>query len=171
MTVFAKDTVYGVEGAIKEIQTALNTTLITGALWDGTVNIYGKIQENEKKGVLIPEVWVSGNEYKDVFFNDKISGSVAFDITNEDTSGYTTEVNLDVIFTLRLDKIYSDSSRLDEKAINQARKVLIANGRVAGIDKINRGIKSVFSNFYGETIKYENMHPWLVFSFSIITNY
>lgn len=173
MTVFAKDITYGLETTIKDCQNHLYDKL--SILWGGTLDIYGIIEKNLKNDFIIPEVYIGsgvGNkEYSQIFINDRISATIGFLIQSRSTIPYKS-ANVDVIFTLQINKIYPESMTRDtEKALLQAQIVLENFGAIDQVQGIKENISDVFSDFSDSGIKYKDMHKWYVFSLNIDLEY
>lgn len=180
MTVIAKSVTYGIDTKIKLIQTDLENELLSDneGNWISTsklpVNIYGKIQPLLRKEEVIPEVWLASEEYsKGIFINDKIAGTIGFHITGEDNTDFNQTATIDVIFTVDLTKIYTndDTVRQDERALIEAKRVLENSAFINEITETKRGITDVFADFTTKGIKYNDMQPWFVFSFTCEITY
>lgn len=166
MTVFAKDTVYGLEDKIKELQSFLNTRL--PSYWSGTLNIYGLFKQKLRDGNIVPEVYkgagIKNKEYTEAFIDDKVAGTIGFIVQDRDIE-FVRFVNIDCVFTLQIDRIYPTSITRDiEKAYLEAEKTLLKFGAINSILDFKEGIADVFSGFYTDSIKHNDMHPWCVFS-------
>ena len=168
MTVFAKDTTYGLESIIKDCQTFLNTKL--SSLWSGTIEVYGLLEKKLKNDIIVPEAWkgtaIGNKEYSEVFINDKVAATIGFVTTSRSLIPYKS-ATVDIIFTILLNKIYPNSTTRDkEKALLEAEKALEKFGGINEIIEVKEGVNDVFSGFDTDRIKYRDFHPWYVFSFS-----
>jgi hypothetical protein len=84
MTVFAKNTTYGLETRIKEFQEYLNNNLPN--YWSGELEIYGicypVIKNVNGTDITVPEAYKGtgrqNKEYKEVFINDNVAASIGF---------------------------------------------------------------------------------------------
>ncbi len=170
MTVIAPATTYGIDTKIKQVQNYLDD----GLTWT-TPLVYGRIYRNLKQvnesDVVIPEVYSSSKEYKQIFIDDKSNAQIGFYVTSRDGAEYTAEV--DIIFTGNLIEIYGASAlRLDEKAIVEAKRVLIDSGLLELLPGgFKYGIAEVFNDFEQSQIKHRDMHPFFVFSYSCLVPY
>ena len=167
--IFAKTTPYGIDKKLKAIQTSLNTSL--AKLWLGTIEVYGKIEPTKRNDKVIPEVYVSGIEYRELFVNDSVTATIGFIVKDRTVTKNTITAKVDVVFTVDLKKAYGVALREDEKAIIQAKKAVEKTMLCGAITKINVGIDDVFKGFDRERIKYRDMQPWLVFSFETEITY
>lgn len=168
MTVIAASTTYGIDTQIKKVQNYLNNTLS----WTSP-QIYGRIYRNQmlegEAVVNVPEVFVSDNEYKQIFVDDTKTAIIGFYVTNRDVEPYRATV--DVIFTGNLDGIYGSSSlRLDEKAIIEAYRTLSRSGLLQ-VQDVKIGIQQVFADFSIEKIRHRDMHPLFCFSYTCEMGY
>lgn len=183
MTVFAKNTTYGLEDKVKELQEYLNTKIpdywaidIDGNKHQEELAVYGIVrklikQDDDQADITIPEAYkgtgANQTEYKQFFVDDKVAATVGFLVLDRSLEPYRL-ANIDVIFTLRIDKVYPTSTTRDiEKTLLEAEKILEDFGGVDSVNDIKEGIEEVFSDFYTGGIKHRDMHPWYVFSLNI----
>jgi len=168
MTVFAKNTTYGLETVIKEFQEYLNTELTT--IWSGDIYVYGLIYRTEKDGLIKPEAYtgsgINRKEYSPVFINDKIACTVGFIVQERGVIPYKS-ASTDIVFTIKIDKIYSTTTRDSELALLQVEKIINAFGSIEKTLDLKETIPVVFAGFSNDAIKYRDMHPWYVFSFNV----
>lgn len=166
--IYAKANTYGVDKKINLIQRYLDAKIAT--LWGNNVHIYGRVQDTVKDGKQIAEVY-DGIEYINPFINDNQAATIAFiEKTKSINVGkFTSQV--DVVFTVLLPEIHSNTLREDEKAIMQAYAALKKSGYALTISGIKQGINDVFSGYDTSMIAYRDMQPWLVFSFQIEIDY
>jgi hypothetical protein len=165
--IYAKTTTYGLESQIKRLQNWLNDKLT----WLGTIEIYGKIQKTNRDGRIIPEVYVSGNEYKNILINDNVSASVGFLINSKTIENSQKKANVDIVFTVNLVKIHENNYRDDEKSLIEAEKIINSSGITLVNGDIKEGIEQVFAGFDIENLKHRDMQPWYVFSLNCEINY
>ena len=160
--IFAKTTPYGIDKKLKAVQTSLNSQL--SKLWLGTIEVYGKIEPTKRNDKIIPEVYVSGTEYREIFVNDRVTATIGFIVKDRAVANNLVTAKIDIVFTVDLKKAYGVSLREDEKAIIQAKKAVEKSMLCGAITKINTGIDDVFKGFDRERVKHRDMQPWLVFS-------
>ena len=174
MTVFAKDTVYGLETVIKDCQEFLDDNL--SDYWEGDLEIFGIVDRLQKDdNTFVPEAWIgsglANKGYSEVFVNDRVAASIGFVVGERALIPYKT-ANIDVIFTIRIDRIYPDSTTRDkERVLLQAEKLLETFGNIIQVNDIKEGIVEVFTGFDTERIKNRDMHPWYVFSLNVDIQY
>lgn len=168
MTVFAKDTTYGVEVPVLKMQNLLNTTLT----WDGTINIYGIIFKNKKDGDVIPEAWIGtgakGRDYKQVFNSDKTTAQIGFVVLDRNVISKTATVQ--IICTIDLEKAYSANIRDNERAYLELQNA-IEERNIVIEGSFKQGIDDVFTGFKTDNIKYLDMQPYDCFSFDVEMSY
>lgn len=169
MTVFAKDITYGLETRVKEFQEYLNTKLAN--YWSGELEIFGLVKPKLKDDIIVPEAYkgtgIGEKEYTEVFINDKVTASVGFILQDRSTLP-DRKANIDIAFTLRIDRIYPNSTTRDiEKALLEAEKIIEGFFAVDNVLDIKEGITDVFAGFDTERIKHRDMHPWYVFSLNV----
>lgn len=164
--IFAKTITYGLDTQVKRMQEYMDVNLG----WTN-VNIYGLIQKTTKNNKIVPEAYISEKDYKEVFLNDKVYGSVGFIETNREIFP-VKKSTIDVVFTVLLSKIYpSSTTRENELCMLQAERCLEYSGLIYNVTGLKQGIDDVFSGFNTDNIKHLDMHPWMVFSFEIELQY
>lgn len=161
--IFVKSTPYGLDAQLKRLQTYLDTHLP----WAGDLEIYGKIDATLREKAVIPEVYVSGIEYREMFINDKVTATVGFIVKERDFENNKPFAKVDAVFTVNLKKAYGSNLREDELCLIDAKEALKKSLLVIKIGKIKTGIDDVFNGFDKERLKHRDMHPWFVFSFEI----
>ncbi len=164
---------YGIDVAINDVQTDLYASLTS--LWSGDIEGYGRIHKNNKKDTTIPEHYIGENQYKDVYYDDKLGADFFFivgdDDTTEDEMLYISKVKC--VFMLNLSRIYpSDAERSDVKAqrdvVEILRKYDYHGYTITGISKT---ISNIFSGFDTSKIKFTDIHPAHCFSINIDLSY
>jgi len=172
--IHAKQDRYGLDAKIYQMQLALQEDLSwQDCAGDEAIAIYGKIQKTlNSNRQPIPEVWTCHNEYRQPFIEDTKAAEIGFLVTGaRDLSGSKRRVNLDIICTVNLDKIYGNRVREDEKALSEFIKAIEREGAHDSINQVKEGISEVFTGFYTDDIVHRDMQPWYVFSVSIGVEY
>lgn len=167
MTIFTKDTRYGIEQSVYLIQDILESELT----WSGNVNIYGLLFKNkDNDGNTILEAWVNKGvnkrEYRQVFNDDKLTATIGFIETDRDIINY--RVTIDVIFTINLEKAYNQKVRDNERAYIEAHRAI---EKAHQVTDFKRGIDDVFAGYRTDNIQFLDMQPFDVFSFTIEVPY
>ena len=169
----------GIDAVIESIKNTLYDSLIVD--WKTVeIDAYGRVYRNvhrteERPDSIIPEWYISNNEYRDVFYNDRFDCVFTFidseEHTTEDEVVFTSDVK--VVFMLDLNKIYCDSnSREDMNAQNKVVEILRENAfNRFSITGITKGIKNVFRGFDTGNIKLIDTHPYHCFSVNIKLSY
>jgi len=175
----------GLSSAIQSIQEELYSGLSN--LWAGDIEGFGKVYKNienssddipkyyKSSKIFIPEVFnsIKGN-YEDVYYNDIKSCVFCFLVSDkDDTEDQVLFKNkVKVVFMIDLSKIYpSSNERQDSKAEKDAVGVLRDINGSYIIGGIQRGIDNVFSEYTTNKIRFNDLHPFHVFSVNIELNY
>jgi hypothetical protein len=168
MTVFAKDTTYGLEAPVLKMQNLLESDLT----WLGTINIYGIIFKNVRNDDIIPEAWIGtgirGKEYKQVFNSDKTTAQIGFLPIDRNIIAKTATVQ--IICTIDLIKAYGANIRDNERAYLEFQNAIEKRVKVLE-DSFKQGVPDVFSGFKTDDIKYLDMQPFDCFSFEVEMSY
>lgn len=159
---------------IQRLQIAIYDALLP--VWSQAANFveidaYGRIYRNEKDpGVVVPEIWLpSENQYREVYFDNRVSAHVFFIDgqlhTTEDQLRYETD--LKICFMVNLRHLNDIAERADAQvqrdAVTAVREFRGTEFRITGIQT---GIDNVFSGFETGGIKREqtDQQPLHVFS-------
>ncbi len=164
----------GIDTVIQSIQTDLYEEL--SSVWSGTFDGYGRVYKNiNNDGEVHPEWFIDDNEYKEVYYNDEMSGNFMFIVGDtsdtEDSVVYTTDVKC--AFMVDLKKILpSSTDRADSEANRDVVSILrdIANSRFS-ITGIETKVRNVFRDFETKGIKFEDIHPNYCFSVNLKLSY
>lgn len=152
---------YGVDVYIEPMKEMLQADL-----WDGlSYTSYGRAFLNIKENFKIPEILIDGtNEYQEILFNDKLNATSFFYVHDE--RGYALNefsVNVDVIFQVKLDKLYSTlTHRATEEALSDVERTL--KGSVFKIKNIKTGLLA-YENFTLRDLSEFNFQPNFLFKF------
>lgn len=170
MAVIAPVEQVGIDAQVYRLQVYLNDYL--SALWNGTLNIYGRIYENQQTDGVHPEVYVDSNEYKEVFVDDRADLVVGFRVKNREIKdNRRMYAKLDVIFTGNINTLLAVTERQDERVFLQAYQGLRKSMLVESISSPKTGVDDVFAGFKTDGMKYRDMHPYFCLSFEIEVQY
>lgn len=169
-------TTVGIDTLIQSIQSDLYSRLT--ALWLDDIDGYGRVYKNidHDSNVTVPQWFNSDSmDYKDVNYNDKVSGTFMFidDDSHDSEDGQVFTADVKCVFMVDLKKIFpAVTERADAKAQNDVAEYLfsIAGGRfsVTGIEK---GLKNVFNGFDTSKILNTDIQPKHCFSINLKVNY
>lgn len=166
-------TTIGIDHVIQSVQTDIYEWLT--AVWDYELDGYGRIYKNLKDGKYIPEYFIGDNEYKEVYFNDKVKGSFMFIVDEknptEDEMVYINDVK--VVFMLNLGEIFpTETNRADSMAHRDAvqalRRFAFMKYSITGVET---GVENVFRGFDTSKIDVIDIHPNHCFSVNLKLSY
>lgn len=150
--------------------------LFNNKLWTSNVNnFHGRIYDNEKRenGNVIgidPELFISGEDYKEKLLNDKVDSTVFFRVTNLDPTELLADVS--IYFSVNLTKLYPNitTERADEYAIQDAKKWInwsefriVSGGIIKG--------KLAFDDYFGADQNKHDMQPYFLFRIDTEVSY
>ncbi|MBK7885475.1 MAG: hypothetical protein IPJ81_18045 [Chitinophagaceae bacterium] len=107
-----KNNPVGIDILIQEFQQELHDRLMQE--WGLNVNIpeqnalyecYGRCYRNKKNNGYIAEVYNGSNEYKEVYWNDKLNAISFFGIGSNETHDNGEKANIHLIFFVNLEKL------------------------------------------------------------------
>lgn len=179
-----KDNPKGVDKPIQKLQSLLYSRLKTKwALNDGQWMCYGRAYKNQGEDGYIPEVYIGGNEYKEVFYDDSYPVISFFGVDDEREIGINGKVDVFLIFEVDIEKLKpSLVHRGDEEThtdvLDQLNTPLFGftlTGLETGIENVYRDY-NLYKMHTGqksniEGIKYRDMHPLHCFRVNMNLNY
>jgi len=167
-----KSDAVGFDKSINRMINKLNKHVNTYLGYD--FEIYHKIYRNklEVDGnlITIPEALLSNGDYREIFINDKYNGIVGFlPAETREVNGSNAEVEVDVIFSVKMDTIFDTGQREDEKMLLSCKNAVDHFG--FEVTEIKTGLENVYSGFDTSRINFRDMNPWFNFSFTILVIY
>lgn len=151
----------GIDEVVDNIQVRLYNNLS----FPSSFNIFDRAYKTESDNGVKLERYVGGNEYKDVFVNDKTAGHIVFYL-NEKSDVKASAINgtLSVFCFADLSECYpSVIHRADQELHRDLYTVL----RSYHITNITHGIDAL----RGYNVKFQDIHPWHVCRFDLKLNY
>lgn len=155
---------YGIDTKIHLIQKSLDKLK---SVWRDEVHVYGIIQETNRDGNVIPEIYTEEGEYKELFTDDSKTALICFRVLERNQ----VNASVDIIFNCNLGEIELAPNRYKEILIKEAKKNLIRCGYVTSITGIKEGIKNVYSGFFIDKILNKDLYPFYVFSLTCDIQY
>lgn len=151
----------GLDFEIQKIQNHLFENLN----W-GDIDIYGRVYKNpiEKKGLTL-EAYIGNNEYKDVLTDDTKTANIFFieDPIHNTKEGILFNNKVKIVFMVNLNKVYPNIRHRADSEVKIEIIELIKSLNIITIEKIEKGVKLVLSEF---DIKLNDMQPFHTFSIS-----
>lgn len=161
---------YGLDVPIDRMQTFLDSHLN----WSDK-HVYGRIDSNDGKSdstqngasFKVPEWWIKGDEYEDIFLDDKKGAVIGFNVTDRRLNS----ASIDIIFSIRLDKIYGTNVRNDEKCLVEV--IQSIGSGVCGfvLDDLVTGVKDTFEGFDITRYPFRDMQPYFNFALKCTLNF
>jgi len=95
----------GIDIQIERLQDRFKDKLWT-SVSSTNKDYFGRIYRNERDGDVIPQRFVSGNDYKDVLLNDKKAVTCFFDVQPEESYEFQFNANVWILFAVNLKTLY-----------------------------------------------------------------
>jgi hypothetical protein len=158
---YLKNDPSGIDRPISDLQERLFKLLCKKwNIGEKDYNSFCRAYKNQKaQGGYIPEFYMGGNEYRELFFDDAVSVT-SFFVAGERVSFvmdmYHSDVSL--IFNVDISKLKNSPNRADEEVRLDVVK-LCKNTTDFDLVSIETGIANVFREFSAEGVKYRDMHP------------
>jgi hypothetical protein len=150
--------------------------LFVSNLWNGKTNsFYGRCFRNERDDKLIPEIKISGNDYKEVLLQDFNDSTVFFDVEPARDVIGASDINakVSIYFAVSLAKLYPLLDRLDatETAYKDVIKLINASSfALSDGNSLTTGFES-YSTWDYDKASEDNMHPYHLFKISTTVIY
>ena len=141
----------GLDVLIQKLQTKLYSYFKSES-----IKGYGRVYLNEKNGREVPQYYAENGEYKDVLFDDRLTGSFFFledGLTKKSSSRLTTPVSL--IILLNLDDLTPDFKGRNDEEVKTDIYAIIEQCKYFDLTQIIKG-KDVLKQF---KVSKNGMHP------------
>lgn len=97
----------GIDWYIQQLQTKLHADLV--ANWElsesNLYKCYGRCDRNKKEGGYVAEVYIGGNDYKEVYWDDSLTAISFFGINGIIKKGVQSEADVHLVFFANLEKL------------------------------------------------------------------
>ncbi|WP_346320772.1 hypothetical protein [Chitinophaga sp. YIM B06452] len=173
---YTKNDPVGLDKPIQRLQEYLHGKLL--ALWGidtSQYQAYGRCYRNQTEDGYIPEVYIGGNEYKEVYVDDTVTALSFFGLsghTKVDGAGYA---DVHLIFFVNVQALKNVPHRGDEEVRRDVQR-LIAPGKFGfSLNGVELWIDNVFREYSGarrsQGIKFRDMHPFHCFRLNMKLSY
>lgn len=162
----------GLNWYVQQLQTKIHNELIS--LWEladlNQYECYGLCYRNKRDGGYVAEVYTSGNEYKEVYWNDQLTAISFFGISNNIKRTVKSEAEVHLVFFTNLQKLalkdYQGNAiahRADEELRNMVTGILgrFSNGfTVLSTDLwLENVLREYPGSYRDQRLKAVDMHP------------
>lgn len=138
--------------------------LFNEKLWADNTNDYnGRVYINQKDGRVIPEVYNTNDDYKEVLLNDNVDSTIFFDVLNERKfiGNSNCRVEVDIYFSINLKNIYPTiNNRATEYAYRDVLDII--NLSSFKYKSLTSGFEA-FDKFDYDKASIDNMQPYHLF--------
>lgn len=176
MSLVLKSDPVGIDIMIERLQKKMFPLLLKKwGLVDGKYNCTPRCYRNQKETGYIAELYVGKNDYREVYYDDKVSATSFFGIGQEEkiTDKNATVADVHLIFSVNLKEIKPGNERNDEAARLDVQSILDTWGQTMGflLQGTITGIDKILYEYPGSRkemgLKYNDMHPKLWFRFDM----
>lgn len=168
---YTKTEAIGIDVPIQKVQRLLYDKL--SLLWGVNISAYGRAYLLKRKDNVLPEVFVSGKDYKDVL---SLDDNRFFFVQSESAKKINStryETDIDIYFILNLKEVKSDiSHRADEEVHNDVNYIL--NQTELDIDSIEVGLDNVIKDFKinnRDNFNFSDFEPYHIFKVKCSVKY
>lgn len=143
-----------------DIPIDLQNDVFEAHLWNTITGVvrYGRVFRTYRDDKMIPEVWISGNDYRDVLLNDAIPALSFFDVVER--TGLDGAI-VDIYFAVNVSTLHSSATeRTTEDCLKDA-VTWIQRGGIFTAVGISEGYESWKQ--WGMVKKEDDMHPFFLF--------
>jgi hypothetical protein len=177
----------GIDWHIQQLQTKLHNMLIGVDHWnlaDATrYEAYGRCDRNKTDDGYIAEVYTTGNDYKEVYWNDDLTAISFFGLSNNVKAGINNEADVHLVMFANLKKLALKdragnviTHRADEELRQMVQKIIGKHSFGFNYVSTDLWIENVLKEYPGSRrdnrLKYVDMHPIHCFrmNFKLIYN-
>lgn len=137
---------------------------------------YGRCYRNKKSNGYVAEVFESGKDYKEVYWNDTLSAISFFGISDSIEHNVAEKANVHLVFFVDLKKLKpSINSRADEEVRADVIKLVQAGLFGFKYESMDLWLENVLKEYSGsyrdERLKAVDMHPVHCFRLNFSLNY
>lgn len=170
-----KEQTSGIDCEIQDMQQDIYNALVTKYGFKN-VEAYGRLYKNETTTGVFPQWFEAGkNNYVPVYLDDTKDVTVSFIDGNEHTTkdGIVYVAPVKIVFWFNLDKITDgDGKYRDAEAQRIASTILNKDVYTTYThDRMQKGLRSVYSGFNVNEIKFDDRNPYHIFSLNINLTY
>jgi len=171
---FLKTAPVGVDIPIQKLQSYLHGKLLSKwGLQNADYEAYGRCYRNQKDAGYIAEVYVGGNEYKEVYLDDRIAALSFFGLSGniEYEAGNTADVHL--IFWVNIKKLRPAITHRGDEEVRKDVQQLVDNdyqgfqfaGIQLGLEKVHQEYRGTIMAAQAnlDPLKFRDMHPYHCF--------
>lgn len=157
----------GIDWYIQQLQNKLHAALVPAWGLIGSpveYECYGRCYRNRRDTGYIAEVYTTGNEYKEVFWNDRLAAISFFGISNNIRRAGKAEADVHLVFFVNLAKVKQNvAHRGDEEAREDVTNIIGSSSFGFSLQSVDFGIDQVLREYSGsyrdERLKAVDMHP------------
>jgi len=167
----------GIDFYIQKLQTALHTKLLVA--WEIDTSLYqcyGRAYRNKKDNGYIAEVYTGGNEYKEVYWDDKLAAISFFGISNNIKQDVGSVADIHLVYFVNIAKLKPTiAHRADEEVRNDVANVIGASLFSFEFNSIDMWLENVLREYAGsyrdQRLKAVDMHPVHCFRLNLNLKY
>ena len=171
---FLKTAPVGVDIPIQKLQSYLHEKLLTKwSLQNADYEAYGRCYRNQKEAGYVAEVYVGGNEYKEVYLDDRIAAISFFGLSGDIDHVVTNIADVHLVFWVNIKLLYPSITHRGDEEVRKDVQVLVDNG-YQGFEftGMRMGIERVHQEYRGtimaaqanlDPLKFRDMHPYHCF--------
>jgi len=158
----------GIDRVIQSAQKSLKAGLHTTK----KVEVFGRAFRNEREAGVVPEVFVSGREYREVMYNDKVDCTVFFDPSDRVTYNGAGQAQgeVGIVVQCNLARLYPDKGRHATELIERDVIDIIEAQTPFRVTGIVKGFAAIEMFAMTSRVRFD-MQPHYVFRLNTIVNY
>lgn len=168
---YLKENTVGVDNVIKGMQKYLYSNLLTK--WSLTdFDAYGRVYKNSRNKRMIPEHYISGNEYSEVLLDDRKDGIMFFSPNStQEVNGNLITQECDIIFSVNLNSLKGSAERQDEEVRQQVLFLLDVYDTNQKVVKAETGLLNVYRDYNGVAEYFLDMQEFHHFKITLDLRY
>lgn len=172
------DSPKGIDVSIRKFQEQLHSSLLSK--WEDieteAYQSYARCYRNKKDKGYVAEVFTSGKDYKDVYWDDKLAAISFFGVSDNIKVGVGSTANVHLVFFVNLKKLKpSLTNRADEEVRLDVLNTVSMLGFGFKLESVDLWLENVLKEYPGsyrdERLKTVDMQPVHCFRLNFKVNY
>jgi len=168
MALIQKISPVGIDTLIDSIQEEFYNS-ISWTASSGEYESYHRAYKNQDDIGKLPEVFIGGSDYKEVFMDDNFSASSFFMVDDRRTiNNGLADSTFHIVFQVLLDELYpAVKHRADEEAHQEAIQILEGMAYGFEVTDLEVGIENVYRSLAFSDKHCDDLQPYHVFKISM----
>ena len=171
---YTKDSLVGIDEPIQEAQEMLFTKLCAKwGLSEEDYKCYGRVYKTQVKDGYLPQGYISGKEYQNLFLDDKVSATSFFGCNNFRNENGMIHADVHLIFSVNLTELGYDVEHIPDEEVRMDVYRLFERNSMFQYNETVIEIDNVFREYtaWKKLIPNRDMMPFHFFRLNFTVKY